>query len=196
MIAAPGFNSRSRSRSRATSALGSEVGFADHQSVGDRGLSHRFHMAIELCAAMDRIDGGDDAVQAISVLEQRIAHEASDDGQWVGETGRLDRHTPERRQRARQPLHVQLLESIDELALDGTADASGLEQYGARVQRTDDQMIDRDFTELVDQDSRRLHLLACQQMVEQRGFAAAEEAGDERDRNRATAIRIDAWRWR
>ena len=166
-----------------------EIRFRDQDAVRDRRLPDRFPVAFELRPPVDSIHRRDQRIQTVGVLEQRVPHEAGEDGKRVREAGGFDHDTSEARKCSGHALQIQLPHAVHQLALHGTADATGLEQHHVLVQLLHHQMVEPDLAELVDQHRRLLHPGMGEQVVEQCRLAAAEETGDERDRDGGGRIR-------
>ena len=92
-IGAAGF----RRCSRASSARGiaAEIGFGQHDAVGNGRLLHRFHLPVELIHAVDRIDGRDHPIETIEIGKLGILDQRMEDGRGVGQARRLDDHAAE-----------------------------------------------------------------------------------------------------
>ena len=169
-----------------------EVRFRDQDAVRDRRLPDRFPVTFELRPPVHPVHRRDQRIQTVGMLEQRVPHEAGDDGKRIGETGGLDHDPGERRKRSGHALEIQLPHAVHQLALHRAADAAGLEQHDVVVQLLHHEVIEPDLAELVDQHRRLLHPGMGEEVVEQRRLAAAEKAGDERDRDRCGRVAVRA----
>src|SRR6202012_3032966 len=85
----------------------------------------------------------------------------------------------------------QVRQRVDEVAANAATDAAALQDQRVLDRGLAKQVVERDFAELIDDDGSVRHLRTGQQMIEQRGLAAAEKAGDDRDRH-FPAVRVTA----
>ena len=115
------------------------------------------------------------------MAEQRIVEQQLDDGRRIGEAGRLDQNSPERRHFAAVALCQKCAQRVLQIAAQRAADAAARQHRDFAVDLLDQQMIEAHLAELVDDDGAVRHARMTQEFVEKRGFAAAQESGDERD---------------
>lgn len=84
---------------------------------------------------------------------------------------------------------VQFLDRICEIASDGAADATALQDGGLLIDNVDEEMIEANLTEFVDQNGCVGKLWRRQQPLQQHRLAAAEKTGDDIDGNEALLVR-------
>ena len=118
----------------------------------------------------------DDAVEPVLCLHLVVEEERLGDRAGVGQAGRLDQDVVE----LVPPLH-QVAEDADQVAADGAADAAVVHLEDLFLGADDEVLIDADLAELVLDDGDPLAVLGGQDVVEQRGLAGAEEAGEDGD---------------
>ncbi len=102
------------------------------------------------------------------------AQEGQHDRQRVGEAGGLDHQVVDL---AGEPQDA--AQRVDEIVVDRAADAAVAQLDHVGIGGDDQLVVDADVAELVDDDRGAHALLAGQDVIEQRGFAAAEEASDD-----------------
>ena len=64
-------------------------------------------------------------------------------------------------------------------------EATRVEQHGVVVERLDQQVVEPDLAELVDQHGGARQGRVAEQVVQQRGLAGTQEAGEDGDRGRS-----------
>ena len=96
----------------------------------------------------------------------------------IGETRGLDRDAAERRQFAGLAALPQHVERIGDVAAHRAADAAVLQQHRVLDRLLDQQMIQSHRAELVDDHHGVGKRGLAQQVVQHRGLAAAQEAGE------------------
>ncbi|MCY1237698.1 hypothetical protein D9M72_504060 [compost metagenome] len=162
--------------------FGHQVGLGDEDGVGKAYLTLRLFLLVQLQVGVLGVDQRDHRVEQVArgnflVHEEGLRHRAR-----VGHAGGLDHHAVEAdlagvaaRQQRRQRLH--------QVAADGAADAAvaHLHDLLAAVLHQD-LVVDVLFAELVLDDGNLHAVLLVQDALEQGGLAAAEEAGQDRDR--------------
>ena len=97
-----------------------EIGLAQHDAVGDRGLLHGFFVRVQRRLAVDRIDHGDDAVQPVTQQQIGMRHHRVQHRRRIGEAGGLEQHALEA-DAAIVEIAQQPLERVDEIAAHGAA---------------------------------------------------------------------------
>jgi len=127
-----------------------EVGLGQQQPVGHRHLAHGFFLAVERAVAVDRVDRGHDPVEPVVAADHGIAHQRVQDRDGIREAGRLDQQPLERRQVALGAARQQVAHGVDQIALDGAADAAALHQDRVVGRRRDQVVVEPDLAELVD----------------------------------------------
>ena len=80
-------------------------------------------------------------------------------------------------------LQRQITQSALQVAADGAAKATSIEQHGIFIKFFDQQMIQPNLAEFIDQHCTARHIRVLQQPVQQRGLARAQKAGQHRDGN-------------
>ena len=173
-IGAAGFSRRSCARHER--GVG-EVGLRDDEPVGDRRLAHRLVVAEPVL----RVHGRHHGLEPVVVLDERRREERVDDRRRVREPGRLDDDATEGRDLARVAAGDQVAQLVGEVAAERAAQAAARQQHGALVDPAQQVVVDPDLAELVHDHCRLAHVRVRQEAGEQRGLAAAEEPGDERD---------------
>ena len=160
-----------------------EIGLGHDDAVGDRRLLDRFGVGVERSGAGGRIDRRDHRLEAKQVGDRRVGHQGVQDRRRVGQSGRFDDDALERRDRAGGAPCEEAPGGAHQIAAHGAAHAAAVEQDDLLVARLDQQMVEPDLAELVDDHGGARERRVAQQAREQRRLAAAEEAGDHRDRN-------------
>ncbi len=127
---------------------------------------------------MLRVDDGDDRVEAELLLHLRIGEEGLGDGRRIRQAGGLDEDGVEAVLALHQPA-----EDAEEIAAHGAADAAVVHLEDLLVALDDELVVHADLAELVFDDGDLAAVLLGQDAVEQRGFAGAEEAGEDGDGN-------------
>ncbi|MCY1298489.1 hypothetical protein D9M70_479790 [compost metagenome] len=84
-------------RQRRHNADISQIRLCDDQAIGDRCLAVGFHIGLELCQAVDRVDRGDDVSRAEMMAQHRVRLDRGEDRKRVGKAGAFDDDAPERR---------------------------------------------------------------------------------------------------
>ena len=74
---------------------------------------------------------------------------------------------------------MQLLEGLDQIATDRTANTPGRQQHGVVTRGLDESIVDTDFAEFVDDDRRAGHRRVFQQAFQQCRLARAEKTGQD-----------------
>ena len=167
----------SRARRSSSSAAEREIGLRHDERVGGGGLPQRL-LARE---AVLRVDGRDDALELVVVLDDRLGEQRVDDRRRVGEPGRLDDDASERGDLAALAPAEQVAQLVGEVAAQRAADAAALQQHRALVDPPQQVMVDADLADLVHDHRRLAHRGMAEQARDQRRLAAAEEARHERD---------------
>ena len=105
------------------------------------------------------------------------------DRRRIGETGGFDRDAGEIWDFALDPVDKQVGQGVDDVAAHGAAQTPAVEQDDILVRPLDQQVVEADLAELVDDDRRGGHVGLLQHVIEHRRLAAAEKAGQQRDRD-------------
>ena len=98
ITSAVGLSAASLSRTAAPVVGRSEIGLGQEQAIGDRDLLDGFRMGVERRKAVDGVDGGEHAVDAIGGRQPRLGHQRVQDRRGIGKPRRLDHDAPEVRQ--------------------------------------------------------------------------------------------------
>ncbi len=148
-----------------------KVGLGQHHHVGDRGLTHRFNVALELkhpltASTVVTTPGG-----AKMVAQNRIGLERREHREGIGEPGAFDHQPPERRYQPPLAPRMEIADRARQFAANGAAHAARFEQHHLIVQPLDQKVIDSDFAEFVDDDGGVPERGIGQQAAQQRGLA-------------------------
>ena len=166
--------------------------FGQYETVGDRRLLDRFRMAFELGGAVHRIDDSNDAAEPEMMLEYRLGEDRVGDGRRVGEARSLDGDAPEGRDFAALALGEQAPERALQVAADGAAQTAAVHQQHAFLGMLDQVVVEADLAEFVDEHGGVAQGGRFQQPGQQGRLAAAEEAGDDVDRDQRVVDRHGA----
>jgi len=157
---------------------GDEVGFVEDDDVGEGELLHGFVVGAEVLEDVFRVHDGDDGVEAEVGLHLVVGEKRLGDGARIGEAGGLDEDAIE----GFLALH-EAAEDADEIAAHGAADAAVVHLEELLVGLDDQLVVHADLAEFVFDHGEFLAVLLGQNAVEERGFAGAEEAGEDGDWN-------------
>ena len=116
---------------------------------------------------------GDDRIDAGELPELR-AQEGQHHRQRIGEPGGLDHEVVDPAVTGENPE-----DRIDEIVVDRAADAAVFQLHHVVVGGDDQLAVDAEFAELVDDDGGAQSVLVGEDVLHQRGFSAAEKAGDD-----------------
>ena len=173
-----------------------EIRLRQHEPVGKRHLLCRDRLAVERGRAVDRIDGRNHAAEHETPRDCGIGHQRLQDRRRIREPARLNHDAFERGNLAPVAAAEQLSERLREIAAQLAAQTAGRELDKTVVARLDELVIEADLAELVDDDGGARERGLAQQMAEQRRLAAAEEAGEHRDRDHDATGGVPAMRAR
>ncbi len=160
-----------------------QVGFGNEDQIGLGYLRHRFLKAFDMDAPKDSVNQRDHAFQGTSVDNGIVGQDAVGDRCGIRQAGGFNQNARKRWQLSVADLGEQVADGIDQVAPDGTADASVFQQQRVFERRFNQHVIEADFAEFVDNQRRIPHSLLLNQIVDERGFAAAEKAGHHGNRN-------------
>jgi len=163
---------------RSSSAGGDEIGLVEDDDVGEGELLHGFVVGAEVLEDVFGVDDGDDGVEAEVGLHLVVGEERLRDGAGIGEAGGLDEDAVE----GLLALH-EAAEDADEIAANGAADAAVVHLEELFVGLDDELVVHADLAEFVFDHGELLAVLFGEDAVEERGFAGAEEAGEDGDGN-------------
>ena len=150
-------------------------------------------MLVELCHGVLSVDHRDDGVQQIAHADLIVHEESLRHRGRVGQASGLDDHAVEL-QGARFALLKQLAQNAYQIAAHRAADAAVVHLNDLLFAVLHQQLVvDTGFAELVFNHSYAVAVLFLQDAVEQRGFAAAEEAGEDGDGNLAHGVLQVDW---
>jgi hypothetical protein len=139
-------------------------------------------VAIQRGRTQHRIDRRHDPVQHIVGRQRRIDQQRVMDRARIGQSRRLD-HDPVKGQVAADPPPQQGNQRPGQIAPDRAADAARGHQDDILRRRLDQVMVQPRLAEFVDHHRDPARGRVMQQTVQQRGFARAEKAGEQRDGN-------------
>jgi hypothetical protein len=154
------------------------VGLGQDQAIGDRRLAHCFGLGIERIHSGHRIDGRNHAVKRIHIAQAAICHQRMQDRRRICKSRGFDHDALEGRHRPRRAARGKIAERQHEIASHVAAQAAVRKLDKGFVAGFNELMIETDCAEFVDDDGRPRHRGIAQQAGEQRGLAAAQEAGD------------------
>ena len=160
-----------------------QVGLRQQQSVGDGRLLHRFRVGLQGRHAVHAVDRGDHAVEAVDGDDQPVPHQRVQDGRRVGEPRGLDHDALERRDHAVLAAAEEVLQRAQQVAARRAAEAAALQLDDVLAGLPHQRMVEADLAELVDDDGGVGEGGLAQQAGEHGRLAAAEEAGEDRDRD-------------
>jgi hypothetical protein len=152
-----------------------EVGFVEQEEIGHRDLLARGFGFLHLLLDLLGIDHGDDRVDAHELLKLRDVQEGLRDRAGIGDAGGLDEQVIEA---ARL---MSCLHAFDEILAHGAAEAAVAELEHFVVGLFDERAVDADLADFIDDDGEFVAVLLLEDVVEQRGFPGAEEAGEDGD---------------
>ncbi|MCY1550091.1 hypothetical protein D9M68_863100 [compost metagenome] len=140
---------------------------------------------VQLRHRMLGVDQRDDRIQQVGLADLFIDEEGLSHGRGVGQPGGLDDHAVEARA-AVLATRRQLAEDAHQIAAHGAADAAVVHLDDLLALFLHQQfVVDAGFAELVFDHCNLVAVLLLQDAVQQRGLAAAEEAGEDGDGNEA-----------
>src|SRR5262249_47592703 len=121
---------------------------------------------------------GDDAVEQETIAQVVVDEECLGDGSGIGQASGFDENVIEA-----VPAFHQAAEDADEVAANGAADAPVVHFKDFFLGADDQLVIDADLAEFILDDGNALAMLGRQDVIEQRGLASAEKAGQNGDGN-------------
>ncbi len=130
---------------------------------------------------MTRVHHGDGAVEAVALGDEALLTQGEQHGGRVSQTCGLYDESLEGFYLALDSLHEKPLQRLHQGALHRAADAAGIEQYHLLVHLLHQVVIQPHGAELVDEHGALAELWLLDPVVQQRGLAAAEEAGQQGD---------------
>ena len=159
-----------------------EVGLRDDQGVGDRDLPRRLGEALERRRAGERVDQRHHPAEHEALVEHRVGAQGEEHRGGIGEPAGFDDD-------AAKPADLARIASLDEAAqglrqilAHRAAQAPARQFQHLAFDEIDEVMVDRDLADLVDDDGGIGKGRIGQDAAQQRRFAAAEKAGQHRDR--------------
>lgn len=102
-----------------------KIELGEHNAVCNRHLLHRFRMGIQCRHAIEAIDDGDHTFKPEPRQNTGFAHHGMQNRGWIGQTRRLNDYPVKGLDAAFVPPAQQIMERIDEITPDGTAQAAG-----------------------------------------------------------------------
>ena len=163
-----------------------EIGLGDQEPIGHRSLLRGLRLPVQLGDAVDGVDRRDEPVDAVLRLHHRIREQRREDRRGIRQPGRLDRDALVAGDLAARAAGLEVAQLVGEVGADRAADAARGHHDGALVDAREQVVVERDLAELVDQHRRLTERGIGQQLPQQRGLAAPEEARDQRDRGLAS----------
>ena len=130
----------------------------EQQAVGHRCLLQRLGVCADLRQSVRGRNGRHHPIATKALGDKRVFVDAENNRGRIGQTGGFDDHAGERRNFAPQAAHEQIFQRPQQIAAHRAANAAGAEQNQCVVDLLDQQVVDADFTELVDQHCRASHL--------------------------------------
>ena len=164
---------------------GNEFGFVKHNLIGKGDLFNSFATVGEAQQNVFGVDNRGNRIEYGTFLQKMIDEEGLRHRAGIGQAGGLDDDGIERFCAIGLP-RQQAVQGADQVAAHRAADAAvvHLEQLFVGVQ--DEVVVDADFAELVDDHCITMTMVFRQDAVKQRGFAGAQIAGKNRDRDART----------
>ena len=162
-----------------------DVDLAYHQDIGHRHLILRGIVLAEGGQAMLAVDHADHGVKLVGGHDRGVGHHGVHQRHGIGKAGGFDYHTTEGWDLLQIAAPIQIAQGHHQIAAYGAAQAAIAQFKDVLGQIRHHQMIDADFAEFVDDDSGVFESALRQQPRQERGLAAAQEAGQQCDRGLA-----------
>ncbi len=159
------------------------VGLGDENTVGDGGLFDRFELPVEGFLSIYGIDRRDHAVEAEIIGYELIRHQSVQDGRGISETRSLDQYPLEGRHILAQAQHHQVAQRVHQVTAYRAAQAAGIQKNHVLVAADGQLVVQPDLAEFVDDDGGFLHRWVVQHMVQHGRLAAAQEPGEQGNRD-------------
>ena len=158
-----------------------QIALIQHQDVAIHHLGPGHFALVNRVAEVFSIDQGDDRIEP-----GRIAQVAAQKGhrhrQGIGQPRGFHHQIVHRFGPLQDPIH-----RFEQLAIDRAADAAIAELNHVFAGGDDQVVVDADFAKLIHQNGGFKPLLVAENVIEQGGFAGAQKAGDDRDRQAGLA---------
>jgi hypothetical protein len=170
-----------------------KIRLGEHNKVRKRHLLHASEVPLHRFFDRGHVDCADDAGQLKASCHNMIAVpgrwnptrcDLIDDRRGIGEPGRLDDHTLERRDGVAFQSVVEFEQRRSDVAGGGAAKATRRCHHQFAIVHVNEVVIDRDIAELVDDHGAIRKCIAPQQLIEQSGFPSAQKARQYRHRYR------------
>ncbi len=187
-IAARGLSCCRRSVNALDRGRRREVGFRDHEAVGEDHLLARFGRRCRAPFAVDGVDHGQHHIDMKFAAERAVGRKRLQDRRRIGEARGFDDDASERRHRAALAIEHQAAQRDLQIGAGDAADAAVAEQHGLFGAVAQQRIVDADRAELVDDHRRALPFRRTQKAADQRRLAGAEKSGDDRHRNPRAAL--------
>ncbi len=157
---------------------GDEIGFVEDEDVGKRDLLLGFGGVAQVQEDVFGVDDGDDAVDAEVGAHFVVGEKGLGDGAGIGEAGGLDEDAVE----AVFAFH-QATEDADEVAAHAATDAAVVHFEEFFVALDDELVVHADFAKFILDYGEFFAVLLSEDAIKEGGFAGAEEAGENGDRD-------------
>jgi hypothetical protein len=129
-----------------------------------------------------RVHGREHRAQAVEPADQRVVQEQLADWRRVGDAGRLDQHAAEGRDLAAARAPEQRAQGRLQVAAERATHAARRQQRRLAFDPLEQEVVEPDLAQLVHDHRAVAHPRLAQQVAQDGGLAAAEEAGDHRHR--------------
>ena len=163
---------------------GRQIGLGQEQQVGHGGLRDGLGITIERARADHGIDRRHDAVEAQRGFEKGVGGKRVERGPGIGQAAGLERDAAERRPAGGLTRSQQPVERVGQALAHGAAGAAVGQLDHIVDRRFQQMMVERDGAELADEDGGIAQIRKGENAGKKRGLAAAQKAGQHRERDR------------
>src|SRR5712664_3592128 len=170
-----------------------QIGLRHQDAVRESHLLLRLVELVELLRRVLGVHVGDDRVEQVVVADLLVGEEGLRQRAGVGHAGGRDHHAVEL-ERALVALLLEAAEDADQVAAHRAADAAVVHLDDLLVALLDQRAVDPDLADLVLDHRDAPAVVLPEDAVEQRGLAAAEEAGEDRHRHHVRFFHERSWR--
>ena len=112
------------------------------------------------------------------MADQWIVQQQLNDRRWIRKSGRLHQNPRKSRHLAAIAPGQKTAQRLLQVAAQRAAHTAARQNSDLPLDRLHQKMIERDLAKLIDDHGTIAHARMAQQLVEQRGFTAAEKSGD------------------